>query len=71
MEVSFLEDEDQVILETYSPFERVTMLISSNPLSPYFYFYLHFIKDTWVIFPLSPFSMDLFMVLNIVLSQFL
>lgn len=48
--------KEMVITEAYSLLERVTMPISSDIKSPYFYFYLPFVMDMGVLFPfyLSP-----------------
>ena len=66
MEVFSSDDEDMVILEACSSSEIGNMLVFSNPPSSYFYLYLPFIKDMRVVFPLSPFSMEVLRVLNVV-----
>lgn len=58
-------------MEACSPSERDTTLVSSDPPSLYFYFYLPFIEDMGVIFPISPFSIEILRVLNIMPSQLL
>ncbi|KAI5431581.1 hypothetical protein KIW84_035677 [Lathyrus oleraceus] len=65
-EVSSSEGEDKVIHEACSPSEGVIMLVSYDPHSSYFYFYLLFVKDMTVLFP---FSMDFLRVLNKTHSQ--
>lgn len=47
----------------------VVMSVTSDPHSPYFYFYLHFVKDMGVLFAIPPVSMDILRVLNVVPSQ--
>lgn len=69
MEVSSLEDEEWVVLEAFSLSDKETMHVSSEPLSPYFYFYLPFVNYMWVAFPFSPFYMEVLRVLNIEPSQ--
>lgn len=69
MKVSSSGDEDWVILEACSPSERVTTLVSSDHPSSHFFFYLYFIKDMKVLFPISHFSMEVLRVFNIVSSQ--
>lgn len=50
------EAKEMVIMEAYSLLERVTMPISYDIKSPYFYFYLPFVMDMGALFPfyLSP-----------------
>lgn len=54
--VSSLEHEEMVTMKACLFSERVTMRISFNPLSPYFYFYLPLIKNMGFS---SPFPFDL------------
>lgn len=63
VEVSYLENEDMVILKACSLSERVTTYVSYNPPYPNFYLYPHFIKDMGVIFPCFHLSMDVIRVL--------
>lgn len=54
MGVASSEDEDMVILEASSPSEKVAMPVSYGLPSPYFHFYLPFIKDMRVLLPFHP-----------------
>src|SRR4051812_15517609 len=65
VDVSFLADEDRVILKIYLPLEKVTINVFFKPPSKYLYFYSSFNKDMGVIFPLSDFSTEILRVLNI------
>lgn len=69
VKVSSLENEDQVILEICLPSERVTSPATFDPSSFYFYFYFPFISNMIVLFPLSAYSMETIMFLNVAPSQ--
>lgn len=47
------------------------MLVSSDPSSPFFYFYLPFFKDMGIFIHFSPFLIEVLRVLNVGLSQLL
>lgn len=53
-DISSLDNEDEVILEAFLSSKRVTIYVPSDPPSTYFYFYLSFIMDMRVFFPLPP-----------------
>lgn len=65
MDISFSEDEELIILEACSPSQRVTMVVLFYSPSPYLHLYLPLIKDMVVIFPFSPFEVEVLRVINI------
>lgn len=65
MEVFLLEDEEWDVLEAFWLSDKETMHVSSEPLYPYFYFYLPFFNYMWILFPRSPFYMEVLRAFNI------